>query len=51
MDQAGSRVLLSGLGGDQMFGGVYGAYPEVADLLASGRLLNLDNVFAPGARR
>jgi asparagine synthase (glutamine-hydrolysing) len=42
MDQAGSRVLLSGLGGDQMFGGVYGAYPEVADLLASGRFLTLN---------
>ncbi len=42
MDQAGSRVLLSGLGGDQMFGGVYGAYPEVADLLASCRLRALN---------
>jgi len=42
MDRAGARVLLSGLGGDQMFGGVYGAYPEVADLLASGRLLTLN---------
>lgn len=42
MDRAGARVLLSGLGGDQMFGGVYGAYPEVADLLASGRLLALN---------
>lgn len=42
MERAGSRVLLSGLGGDQMFGGVYGAYPEVADLLASGRFLTLN---------
>jgi asparagine synthase (glutamine-hydrolysing) len=42
MDHAGSRVLLSGLGGDQMFGGVYGAYPEVADLFASGRFLALN---------
>src|SRR5215213_857592 len=42
MEQAGARVLLSGLGGDQMFGGVYGAYPGVADLLASGRLIALD---------
>ena len=42
MDHAGARVLLSGLGGDQMFGGVYGAYPEVADLLAAGRLLTLN---------
>src|SRR5215213_692969 len=41
MERAGSRVLLSGLGGDQMFGGVYGAYPEVADLFASGRFLTL----------
>jgi asparagine synthase (glutamine-hydrolysing) len=42
MDHAGSRVLLSGLGGDQMFGGVYGAYPEVADLFAAGRFLTLN---------
>jgi len=42
MERAGARVLLSGLGGDQMFGGVYGAYPEVADLLASGRFLALN---------
>src|SRR6185369_6363706 len=42
MERAGSRVLLSGLGGDQMFGGVYGAYPEVADLFASGRFLTLN---------
>lgn len=42
MDRAGARVLLSGLGGDQMFGGVYGAYPEVADLLVSGRFIALD---------
>src|ERR1041385_8376123 len=42
MDRAGARVLLSGLGGDQIFGGVYGAYPEVADLLRSGRFIALD---------
>jgi asparagine synthase (glutamine-hydrolysing) len=41
MDRIGARVLLSGLGGDQMFGGVYGAYPEVADLLASGKFIAL----------
>jgi len=41
MDRVGARVLMSGLGGDQMFGGVYGAYPEVADLLASGRFIAL----------
>jgi asparagine synthase (glutamine-hydrolysing) len=41
MERAGSRVLLSGLGGDQMFGGVYGAYPEVADLFASCRFFTL----------
>jgi len=41
MDSVGSRVLLSGLGGDQMFGGVYGAYPEVADCLTSLRLIGL----------
>jgi len=42
MDRAGARVLLSGLGGDQMFGGVYGAYPEVADLMASGKFVALN---------
>ena len=42
MDRVDSRVLLSGLGGDQMFGGVYGAYPEVADLLASGKFIALN---------
>lgn len=42
MERAGSRVLLSGLGGDQMFGGVCGAYPEVADLFASCRFLVLN---------
>ena len=41
MDNAGARVLMSGLGGDQMFGGVYGAYPEVADLLTSFNLIGL----------
>ena len=41
MDSAGARVLMSGLGGDQMFGGVYGAYPEVADLLTSFNLIGL----------
>lgn len=42
MERAGARVLLSGLGGDQMFGGVAGAYPEVADHLASGRFIALN---------
>ena len=42
MDRVGARVLLSGLGGDQMFGGISGAYPEVADLLASGRFIALN---------
>src|SRR5215203_4611116 len=41
MNRAGSRVLLSGTGGDQMFGGVYGAYPEVADHLHALRLFAL----------
>ena len=41
MESVGARVLLSGLGGDQMFGGVYGAYPEVADLLTAVRPIAL----------
>ena len=41
MDSVGARVLMSGLGGDQMFGGVYGAYPELADLLTSFNLIGL----------
>jgi asparagine synthase (glutamine-hydrolysing) len=41
MAPLGARVLLSGLGGDQMFGGIAGAYPEVADHLVSLRLIAL----------
>lgn len=41
MDHTGSRVLLSGLGGDQMLGGVYGPYPEVADYLVSLKFIAL----------
>ena len=33
-----SRVLLSGIGGDEVLGGVPNPIPELADLLASGRI-------------
>lgn len=36
---AGSRVLLSGLGGDEVTGGVPTPIPELADSLASGRFI------------
>jgi asparagine synthase (glutamine-hydrolysing) len=35
----GNRVLLSGIGGDEVFGGVPTPIPELADLVASGRFL------------
>ncbi len=38
---AGHRVLLSGLGGDEVLGGVPTPTPELADLLASGRWIEL----------
>lgn len=37
----GHRVLLSGLGGDEVLGGVPTPTPELADLLASGRWIEL----------
>ncbi len=37
----GNRVVLSGLGGDEMMGGVPTAIPELADLLAAGHLYRL----------
>ena len=37
----GNRVLLSGIGGDEVLGGVPTPIPELADLLAAGRLPNL----------
>ena len=41
MNSMHSRVLLCGLGGDQMFGGIGGAYPELADHLVSLKLIAL----------
>ena len=38
LKHSGSRVLLSGIGGDEVLGGVPNPIPELADLLASGRL-------------
>src|SRR5260370_18510582 len=38
MISGGSRVLLSGTGGDEFTGGVPTAVPELADLLSSGQL-------------
>lgn len=38
---SGSRVLLSGIGGDEVLGGVPTAIPELADLLVRGRIASL----------
>jgi asparagine synthase (glutamine-hydrolysing) len=38
LEQSRSRVLLSGIGGDEVLGGVPNPTPELADLLASGRI-------------
>lgn len=38
LERSGSRVLLSGIGGDEVLGGVPNPIPELADLLASGRM-------------
>ena len=39
MNDAGCRVLLTGNGGDELFWSDYSGSPELADLLATGRLL------------
>ena len=39
--ESGSRVLLSGIGGDEVLGGAPSAAPLLADLLAAGRLQTL----------
>ena len=41
LKERGSRVLLSGIGGDEVAGGVPTAVPEIADLLATIRLREL----------
>ncbi len=41
MTSRGNRVLLSGIGGDEVAGGVPNAIPELQDLLASGRFFKL----------
>jgi asparagine synthase (glutamine-hydrolysing) len=41
MMRQGNRVILSGVGGDEVTGGVPDPVPELADLLAEGRLLLL----------
>jgi asparagine synthase (glutamine-hydrolysing) len=38
LERAGHRVMLSGIGGDEVLGGVPNPLPELADLLASGRV-------------
>jgi asparagine synthase (glutamine-hydrolysing) len=38
VERAGHRVLLSGIGGDEVLGGVPNPLPELADLLARGRV-------------
>ncbi|MCI0724257.1 MAG: asparagine synthase-related protein [Acidobacteria bacterium] len=39
MESAGSRVVLSGIGGDETLGGVPTPIPELGDLLVQGRLI------------
>jgi asparagine synthase (glutamine-hydrolysing) len=39
LESSGCRVLLSGLGGDEVLGGVPTALPELADLLCDARVL------------
>jgi asparagine synthase (glutamine-hydrolysing) len=41
--ESGSRVLLSGIGGDEVLGGAPSPVPLLADLLAAGRLRALSN--------
>ncbi len=41
MNQAGARVLFNGIGGDELFWTDGGGTPELADLLAQGRLLSM----------
>jgi len=38
LDRNGNRILLSGIGGDEVLGGVPTPIPELGDLLARGRL-------------
>jgi asparagine synthase (glutamine-hydrolysing) len=38
---SGSRVILSGIGGDEVLGGIMTSIPELADLLARCRLIQL----------
>jgi asparagine synthase (glutamine-hydrolysing) len=41
LNSQGNRVVLSGIGGDEVLGGVPSPVPELADLLARGRFLAL----------
>jgi asparagine synthase (glutamine-hydrolysing) len=41
MIRQGNRVILSGIGGDEVTGGVPNPIPELADLLVQGKLLTL----------
>lgn len=41
LGQGGYRIILSGIGGDELLGGVPTPFPELADLLVSGRLYRL----------
>jgi asparagine synthase (glutamine-hydrolysing) len=41
MDHAGARVMIDGFGGDHVFWNLLNASPELADLLAQGKLLQL----------
>lgn len=41
MRDASSRILLSGVGGDELFGSDSAACPEIADLLSEGHLIRM----------
>ena len=45
--ESGSRVLLSGIGGDEVLGGAPSPFPQLADLLRQGRLQELSRQLIP----
>jgi asparagine synthase (glutamine-hydrolysing) len=54
LEHVGARVLLSGIGGDEVLGGVPNPIPELADLMVSGRFATMArklNEWALSARK